>query len=454
MRNIFRKTNTALCYNVSHVIIILMITLLFTACNKNNKQEPAVITHTETDIASDIIIEEISRNTGSYPKILNGDLSGFEGTWVNNRSNRRQLRYDGTSGGGENPFGFSFNESGYYEWSVSFEEFGGYAVYLLPAGIDIQGDHEVNGNWSHGILPTDKTKVRIVLIFGDAPTLSEVYYREGEIQYILQTIEYNDQSIPINIFYSKKEYDSFSLDRAVLTYEGVTQTVNLGGIAVYFDGAEFAFRVSANDFNFDNFMDIHIIDIFGMNSNNEIFLYNPQSKSYYHNKELSLRGSISLDKEKQAIIQTEIVDADPDTIISEYQWENRQLALIHSTRPDGNILNKHIQKTITIIGIPANLNDMCGEISLAVNAAGAYNWIAWSEPVLVKNGSVTIKLLVNNDSHKSNDPFNKDGGFIVYLIINEADNYDLPNWQGMINGYYIYDENTTIFWNEFSEVFG
>ena len=346
------------------------------------------------------------------------------------------------------------HESGYYEWSVSFEEFGGYAIYLLPAGIDIQGDHEVNGNWNHDILPTDKTKVRIVLILGDAPTLSEVYYREGEIQYIQQTIEFNDQRIPINIFYSKKEYDSFSLDRAVFTYDGVTQTVNLDGIAVYFDGVEFAFRVSANDFNFDDFMDIHIIDIFGMNSNNDIFLYNPQSKSYYHNKELSLRGSINVYKEKKSIMQTEIVDADPDTIISEYQWENRQLALIYSTRPVNNESKEHSQKTITITGMPANLNNMYGEISLAASETLPYNWVAWSQPVLVKNGSVTIKLLVNNNSHKNNDPFNKDGGFIIYLIINELDNHDLPNWQGMINGYYIYDEITNIFWNEFSEVFG
>ena len=50
---------------------------------------------------------------------------------------------DGTSGEGQRASGYRLNEIGYYEWSADFEEFGGYAVYLLSAGIDVQGYVEV-----------------------------------------------------------------------------------------------------------------------------------------------------------------------------------------------------------------------------------------------------------------------------------------------------------------------
>jgi len=274
-------------------------------------------------------------SSGPYPKILAGDLSEFAGIWVNNRGDKRELRSDGTSGYGQSPLGYSLNKDGYYEWSVSFEEFGGYAVYLLPGGIDVQGDHEINGNWSYGILPTDKTKDRVVIITGDAPSLSAVYYREGEQpaaekqskEYI---VNFNNKRIPVTVFYSMGDEGNYNLERAVFSYDDNAHTLQLDGMTVWHE----ALNVSANDYNFDGFMDINMINSFGANSSNKIFLYNEHTRNYKLNDELSLIGSITVDSETHTLILTYHDYDTAATILGEYGWERGEVIYIRELNSD------------------------------------------------------------------------------------------------------------------------
>jgi len=154
-------------------------------------------------------------------------------------------------------------------------------------------------------------------------------WNEDEAQFAINyTVEFNNQKIPFAVFHFAPDDGWIRLDRAVFNYDNKAQIIPLGGREIYFDGEYFYFNVLADDYNFDGYPDINIIDTFAVNSNNTIFLYNPLTKSYRLHIGLSLRGGIRADYKRQTIIQTEIVDADPDTIYSEYQWEYGELALI------------------------------------------------------------------------------------------------------------------------------
>jgi len=117
--------------------------------------------------------------------------------------------------------------------------------------------------------------------------------------------------------------------------------------------------------------------------------------------------------------------------------------------------NGPLQKTITIIDMPEHFNGMSGDISFAVyDENGIFDWIAWSEPVIILNDSVTNVLLVQIMSEKTGNPFNQDGEFIIYFKINEEFNEGFPYWQGYIHGLNITEEYTIIPWSMFGEVQG
>jgi len=113
----------------------------------------------------------VEKSSGTYAKILDGDLSAFAGTWVDGRGYSRVMTTNGTFGEGT-PNGFRKAESGHYTWSISFASGGGNGVELYPVGVDV--------NARPG--QTDITKVRMLIITsGDsAYNPDEFYYRQVE----------------------------------------------------------------------------------------------------------------------------------------------------------------------------------------------------------------------------------------------------------------------------------
>ena len=124
--------------------------------------------------SADVYYMEWDMPTDSYAKIMNGDLSGFTGTWVNARGQREQLRADGTFGAGQaGAFWKSDGDANvYYEWGVHFGgESTGMGVALYPPGTEAV-------DMNYRMLLTDTTKVRLTI--GNLGSRDEVYYREGE----------------------------------------------------------------------------------------------------------------------------------------------------------------------------------------------------------------------------------------------------------------------------------
>ena len=270
-----------------------------------------------------------SDSQGIYPKILNGDLSDFAGTWINNGGNERALKADGTSGGGQKSYGFGFNEN-YYEWGVGFEEYGGYTVYLLPPGVDIKGYIEITDGVVYDILPTNNTKERIVIITGDSPFISAVFYREAEIKSIPYTFEFNNNRIPVTVFYTIYDDGNYKIDRAVINYGGMNHTLLLDRMYVWHE----ALSVLVDDYNFDGYADVNIINAFGANSENNIFIYNQYTKSFYFNNVLSSGGSIIIDNETHSLLKI-FHDYDYNiTRYSEYKWEGDELIYIEINSDD------------------------------------------------------------------------------------------------------------------------
>jgi len=112
-----------------------------------------------------------------YEKILKGNLSDFAGNWKNGNGEDRTLRNDGTFVKGQKASGFTSQNNpkqaaggDFYMWGVNASEGGGFAVTLFPIGVDVMG--------YEGIIPTDKTKVRLTM-GQDLPSSSaEVFYLE------------------------------------------------------------------------------------------------------------------------------------------------------------------------------------------------------------------------------------------------------------------------------------
>ena len=131
------------------------LALSFAACNKDKK----------------------SAKSYDYSKILQGDISEFTGTWVNESGSKIQLRADGTFSEGQEAENFEYGKdmlgfSEFYRWTATIDKsdpFARYGVFLLPVGVDFF----IDGYTS------DKTKVRLIRSIQDV-MVSSIYYREGD----------------------------------------------------------------------------------------------------------------------------------------------------------------------------------------------------------------------------------------------------------------------------------
>jgi len=202
MKNIFKI--------FGFIAFIAVIIISIVACNKNKEQ----VTATNQSSTPFVAVEEPSSNDellydpdaederryweevgpapdfGSwervgdgwqrkfnYEEILNGNLWDFSQWWKNGNDQKKWLNQDGTFTDGQTASGFTRQNNpkqasggDFYMWGVNASEGGGFAVVLFPVGVDVMG--------YEGIIPTDKTKVRLTM-GQDLPSSStEVFYLE------------------------------------------------------------------------------------------------------------------------------------------------------------------------------------------------------------------------------------------------------------------------------------
>jgi hypothetical protein len=144
-------------------------------------------------------------------------------------------------------------------------------------------------------------------------------------------VTFNNQTIPVTAYFSKiddDDWDRIRFDRAVFNLNNVVQIISGENIEPLSD-VEYV-SITAEDYNFDGFMDLNISDTFGQFPQNNIFLYNVQTKSYYHHR---LLGDIQVNSEMQVIKLTQSYNADPGWTYKhrEYKWENGEFVLIRTT---------------------------------------------------------------------------------------------------------------------------
>jgi len=89
--------------------------------------------------------------------------------------------------------------------------------------------------------------------------------------------------------------------------------------------------VGVADYNFDNYMDIAILAGQSVKGSwDQIFIYNPQKKSYYRHEELSEMPYIWIDNDTKSIrMHGNNGHAGLLYTTEEYKWVNGQLTLIY-----------------------------------------------------------------------------------------------------------------------------
>jgi len=102
------------------------------------------------------------QRTFKYEDILKGNLWDFMGVWKSGGGQEKWLSQGGTFADGQTAGGFARQNNprqaaggDFYMWGVQASEEGGFVVTLFPPGVDVMG--------ANGIIPTDKTKVRLTM---------------------------------------------------------------------------------------------------------------------------------------------------------------------------------------------------------------------------------------------------------------------------------------------------
>jgi hypothetical protein len=113
-------------------------------------------------------------NNEHYEELLKGNLFNFSGPVRNDAGKWNYLNSSGTFADGQTASGFTRQNNpkqasggDFYMWGINADG-GGFAAVLFPPGVDVMG--------YEGIIPTDKTKVRLTM-GQDLPSSSaEVFY--------------------------------------------------------------------------------------------------------------------------------------------------------------------------------------------------------------------------------------------------------------------------------------
>jgi len=147
---------------------------------------------------------------------------------------------------------------------------------------------------------------------------------------LVHNVEFNGKTIPITGFYSREAGgNGYVIDSLTFEYDGKKHLVSLDDVREKFpfEDPNYFDLISrvATDYNFDGYMDIDIAS--NPAGQSDIFLYNPQTQSYYHHKELSMNYLVHADAETQTV-KTGVSDG--EYFLSNYKWINDQLTLIYS----------------------------------------------------------------------------------------------------------------------------
>ena len=159
-------------------------------------------------------------------------------------------------------------------------------------------------------------------------------------QQLVYTVEFNNETIPMIVFYSREAGSEYYVtDSITFEYDGRKHSISLDDVAEKFafaDPADFHLIDCATDYNFDAYMDIAILSGRGVrHSWSDIFIYNPQTKSYYHHKELSQENDVWTDSETQTV-RVHGIGGHAGLIYTskDYKWINGQLTLVGIVNQD------------------------------------------------------------------------------------------------------------------------
>ena len=160
-----------------------------------------------------------------------------------------------------------------------------------------------------------------------------------------QTVKFKNKPIPITIYGSAYHPEGelggegmTQLDSLVFVYDGVKQTVRLEeAMPLILDGDPADFNlVEIDDYNFDNHPDIVMFAQSGTGGVwNNIYIYNPQTKSYAFHKELSALPDLFADAKKQTVSSYgKSGHAGMLYTAQEYRWERGKPVLIFEEKQE------------------------------------------------------------------------------------------------------------------------
>jgi hypothetical protein len=184
-----------------------------------------------------------------------------------------------------------------------------------------------------------------VLTTSPKDEVSRVHYLEtgrtsGEELKLVCTAEFNSEKIPITVFYSwDNDGEYYVTDRFVFRYDGREHSISLDDVSEKFpfsDPGDYGLIEFAADYNFDNYMDAAILSARGVrHSWYDIFIYNPQTKSFFHHKELSAENDIVTDSETKTL-HVHGISGHAGLIYTykKFKWVNDQLTLIYIVNQD------------------------------------------------------------------------------------------------------------------------
>jgi len=161
--------------------------------------------------------------SNTYQEYHTADISAFTGSWVNSEGGTYTIPQP-QSLENEFPGGFKQFED-YYTWWHPAGDFG---IYLVPAGVDLI----LHGN----VLPTDKTKIRLVT--EDLHSAPVVYYREGELPPVTESDDlilgtWMFVSGSFVYFFGQSPSIHFLTDKTVNVYEQGDQSLRLARSGIW-----------------------------------------------------------------------------------------------------------------------------------------------------------------------------------------------------------------------------
>jgi uncharacterized protein YecT (DUF1311 family) len=169
-----------------------------------------------------------------------------------------------------------------------------------------------------------------------------------------QTVKFKGKSIPITIFGSTEPAGEImgehtKLDSLVFVYDGVKQTVRLEDAMFNPNDLEL---VEVDDCNFDNYMDIVMFSASGSGGIwNNIYIYNPQTKSYAFHAELSALPDVLVNAKTQTV-QSHGKNGHAGMLytVQEFKWERGKLKLIYEEKQveDETTEGQYIRTTRTL----------------------------------------------------------------------------------------------------------